>query len=77
VVDTLEILCGAPLDEDKYFKVATLGRSVELIISWFRPSLVANPVVQVTSSGEHCQLSPWNPQSMYFSKAFPIGSLLS
>jgi farnesyl diphosphate synthase len=33
VVDTVEILKGAPLDEDEHFKAGVLGWGVELVSS--------------------------------------------
>ena len=33
MVDTLEIIRGSPLDEDDYYKAATLGWCVELVRS--------------------------------------------
>jgi len=53
VVDTLEIIRGAPLDDDEYYKAATLGWCVELLQAMF---LVSDDMMDssITRRGQPC-----------------------
>ncbi|KAJ7367785.1 farnesyl-diphosphate synthase [Mycena albidolilacea] len=53
VVDTVEILKGAPLDEDEHFKAAVLGWGVELMQAFF---LVSDDIMDtsITRRGQPC-----------------------
>lgn len=53
VVDTLEIIRGAPLNDDEFFKAATLGWCVELLQSMF---LVSDDMMDssITRRGQPC-----------------------
>ncbi|KAJ7430989.1 farnesyl-diphosphate synthase [Mycena galericulata] len=53
VVDTAEILKGAPLDDDEYYKAAILGWGVELLQSFF---LVSDDIMDssITRRGQPC-----------------------
>ncbi|KAJ7896025.1 farnesyl-diphosphate synthase [Mycena olivaceomarginata] len=53
VVDTVEILKGAPLDEDEHFKAGVLGWGVELMQAFF---LVSDDIMDtsITRRGQPC-----------------------
>ncbi|KAJ7229178.1 isoprenoid synthase domain-containing protein [Mycena pura] len=53
VVDTAEILKGAPLDDDEYYKAAILGWGVELLQAFF---LVSDDIMDssITRRGQQC-----------------------
>ncbi|KAJ6465125.1 isoprenoid synthase domain-containing protein, partial [Mycena vitilis] len=53
VVDSAEILKGAPLDDDEYYKAAVLGWGVELLQAFF---LISDDIMDgsITRRGQPC-----------------------